>query len=213
MRIIIFGATGNVGRRTVREALSRGHAVTGVIRTKVEKDALPSGAVAQVGDAGSSESIAALIPGHDLVISAVRPAVGSEDHLVAMTGVILTVAAEAGARAIIVGGAARLKIPGEGGLTVLTKPGFLPSDVVDIARACQEQYEMVLTRQEAQWTYISPPAMMLPGERTGQYRFGDDQLVVDREGHSAISMEDFAVAIIDEAEQKNYARKAFTVAY
>jgi putative NADH-flavin reductase len=112
-----------------------------------------------------------------------------------------------------VGGAARLKIPGEGGLTVLTKPGFLPANLLPIATACFEQYKVCETKQEANWTYISPPALLFPGERTGVYRMGYDELVVDQKGRSAISFEDFAVALIDEVELKRFSRMAITVGY
>ena len=211
MNIIIFGATGDVGSRVAKEAVSRGHHVIGVIRNMEKADKLPKGVQARIGNANISRQISELTRGQDLLVSAVRPPEGQEPQLVAMTEAILAGAAESGIRTIIVGGAARLRIPGEE-YTVLSKPGFLPASVVPIARACLEQYQMCLN-SNADWTYITPPALLRPGVRTGQYRLGKDELVVDGEGSSKISMEDFAVAILDEAENKSHQQAAFTAAY
>lgn len=213
MNIIIFGATGDVGSRVAKEAVARGHNVTGVIRSLVKSDKLPAGVKARTGNASISEQVSELSRGYDLIVSAVRPPEGQEPRLVALTEAILAGAAESGVRTIVVGGAARLIVPGEEEHTVLTKPGFLPASVVPIAKACLEQYQMCLENNKVNWTYISPPALLRPGTRTGQYRLGKDELVVDSEGASKISMEDFAVAILDEAENKKHQQTAFTVAY
>lgn len=211
MNIIIFGVTGEVGSRVAKEAVSRGYTVTGVIRSQEKTDRLSAGVKARIGNACQSQQVSELVRDQDLIISAVRPHEGQEPHLVAMTEAILAGAADSGVRAIVVGGAARLRIPGEED-TVLSKPGFLPASVVPIATACLEQYQMCLSNN-ANWTYITPPALLRPGIRTGKYRLGKDELVVDSEGNSQISMEDFAVAILDEAESKEHQRTAFTVAY
>lgn len=130
-----------------------------------------------------------------------------------ITRSILDGVAQSKTRALIVGGAATLKLPGKGDTTVLTAPDFLPKDVIDIARACAEQHDLCRANQEANWIYVSPPAMLIPGARTGHYRLGADELLVDSDGVSQISMEDFAVALIDEAEQVNHQRVRFAVAY
>lgn len=213
MNIIIFGATGDVGSRVAKEAVSRGHSVTGVVRSLEKVDKLPEGVKARIGNASLSKQVSELSRGHDLIVSAVRPPEGQEQRLVTMTEAILGGAAESEVRTIVVGGAARLMIPGEKEYNVLTKPGFLPASVVPIAKACLEQYQMCLKNNNVNWTYISPPALLRPGTRAGQYRLGKDELVVDSEGASKISMEDFAVAILDEAENKKHQQTAFTVAY
>ena len=100
----------------------------------------------------------------------------------------------------------------DGGDTVLTAPGFLPDSVLPIARACQAQYELCLAEREADWCYLSPPAMLMPGDRSGRYRTGGDVLLTDPAGQSRISMEDFAVALLDEAETPHHAGERFTVA-
>ncbi|MEH6475968.1 MAG: NAD(P)H-binding protein [Sneathiella sp.] len=213
MRIILFGAAGNVGSRIANEALSRGHTVTAVVRKTDQLATLSEGVLGQLGDAGDSALVAKLSEGQDLIISAIRPSEGSEHLLPLLTKSLLAGAAQANKRLLIVGGAASLEIPGEKGQTVLTAPGFLPPSVLDIARACAEQHNICRENTETNWTYISPPPMLTPGIRTGQYRLGSDQLVVDENGQSAISMEDFAVALIDEAEQPKHHQTRFTAAY
>jgi putative NADH-flavin reductase len=125
----------------------------------------------------------------------------------------LEAAAVSGVRAIVVGGAASLKFPDGSGHTVLTAPGFLPDAVVPIARACQAQYEYVTSETKPEWSYICPPAMLVPGKRTGHYRLGNDELVVDEQGVASISMEDFAVAVLDEAERAKHTKRRFTVSH
>ena len=110
-------------------------------------------------------------------------------------------------------------MPGLNGHTVLTAPSFLSPEAVPIARACQaqyarqSQYECATEQAAVDWSYLCPPAMLTPGLRTGQYRVGSDTLVTDSEGNSAISMEDFVVAMMDEAETRQHASFRFTDAY
>lgn len=212
MKIIIFGAAGDVGRRTVAEAISRGHSVTAVIRRDAQVELLAPGATPVVADISTHEDPAKLLHGHNVVISALRPPAGQEHLLPGLTETVLAAAAKTDVRALIVGGAASLRLPGKA-TTVLTEPGFLPETVVPIAEACQAQYELILEETKTDWSYLCPPAMLSPGERTGQYLLGSDTLLVDQQGASAISMEDFAVALLDEAEQAVHQRRRFTVAY
>lgn len=83
----------------------------------------------------------------------------------------------------------------------------------DIALACNEQLEVCRAETGVDWAYLSPAALLEPGERTGNYRLGTDELVVDTEGNSTISMEDLAVALLDEAEWPQHHRTRFTAAY
>jgi len=212
MRITIFGAAGDVGSRIVAEALSRGHDVTAVVRRAAGVNRLPSAVRVITADAADPVQVVRQCAGQDLVISAVRPPDGQEQQLVTVTRSILEGAAATGVRVLIVGGAASLKLPGQGEVTVLTADDFLPDSVLDIARACQAQYEACLVEAKADWSYLSPPAMLVPGERTGSYRLGRDELLVDADGQSGISMEDFAVVLLDEAEQPRHQRMRFTAA-
>ena len=213
MKIIVFGARGDVGRRVVAEATARGHEVTAVVRDLAQAASLPADVAVTAADVADVDAAAAAMAGHDLAISAVRPPDGQETALVGLTGAVLVAAARAKVRVLVVGGAASLTVPDGGGHTVLTAPGFLPDEVVPIARACQAQYELVTSNGAADWAYLCPPAMLTPGTRTGHYRVGSDALVVDGDGASAISMEDFAVALVDEAETPRHAGERFTVAY
>ncbi len=213
MNIIIFGAAGEVGSRIVAEALTREHSVTAVVRNTAQLNQFASGVTTRLGDAENIDEVARLTANQDLAISAIRPATGQEHKLITATESILNGVTQSGIRTIIVGGAASLKLPGQGDTTVLTAPDFLPVEVMSIARACFAQHQVCKANQQADWTYLSPPAMLVPGIRTGKFRLGNDELLVDMRGVSQISMEDFAVALLDEAEEPKHRRSRFTAAY
>lgn len=212
MLITIFGATGALGSRIVTEARSRGHDVTAVVRDPARAEGLPAAIDIRTGDASNSAQIAELSAGQDIVISATRPAVGSEHQLVVMATALLAGTSAGGVRLLLVSGAGNLLVPGSNGALAVDDPNIVPPAWQAIARACVEQLEVCRADTEADWTAISPPALLAPGERTGHYRLGQDELLVDADGQSAISMEDFAIAIIDEAEQPCHRGKRFTVA-
>ncbi|WP_199435016.1 NAD(P)-dependent oxidoreductase [Qaidamihabitans albus] len=213
MRITVFGAAGSVGSQAVAEALRRGHEVTAVVRDPARFRELPAAADMRTGDAVRVEDVIALTRGQDVVISSIRPASGRERELLTATSALLSGVARAGSRLLVVGGAATLTVPGTGGTLVLDDARFLPADYREIALACAEQFELCRRDGEADWTYLSPPALLAPGQRTGRYRIGEDELVVDTEGRSRISVEDLAVALLDEAERPRHRRSRFTVAY
>lgn len=197
----------------VAEALARGHDVSAVVRTDAQSATLPEDVTARVADLQSAEQVADIMAGHDLAISALRPPDGEEHRLVPLTQMMLEAASRLSVRVLVVGGAASLEMPDGSGHTVLSAPGFLPEAVVPIARACQAQYKLITGASYADWTYLCPPAMLIPGEHTGRYRIGGDVLLVDQTGKSEISMEDFAVALIDEIESPQHKAARFTVAY
>lgn len=211
MRVTVFGAAGSVGSRIVTEALSRGHEVTGVVRRHAQLSALPPRVAGRIGDATNVEQVAALSAGQDLVISATRPATGNEQDLVAAAKALLAGATKSGARLLLVGGAANLKVPDTGG-RVVDDSRFVPPGVRDIAAACRQQFEVCAANTIADWTYLCPPALLVPGERTGSYRLGRDELLFNSAGKSTISIEDFAVALLDEAEFPRHRQSSFTVA-
>ncbi|AKU94594.1 Dienelactone hydrolase [Labilithrix luteola] len=207
----MFGAAGSVGSRIVGEALLRGHEVTAVVRDESRLSSLPAGARGRIGDATSVDQVAALSAGQDLVISATRPAPGNEQQLVTMAKSLLAGVTRSGVRLLLVGGAASLKVPDTGGLLV-DDARYVPDFVRDIAIACCAQFDVCTADAAADWTYLSPPALLVPGERTGGYRSGGDELLFDSDGTSTISIEDFAVALLDEAESPKHRRSRFTVA-
>ncbi len=213
MKITVLGARGNVGRRVVSEALERGHEVTAVVRSPAQLDDLPAAATARLGDAASADDIAELGAVTDVVINATRPTPGHEDEIVAPTRGLMDGLARTGTRLLIVGGAATLTVPGSDGKTVLEDPRYLPPEARPVAAASAAQQEVCLAETRVDWTYLSPPAQLAPGTRTGRYRVGTDELLIDAEGRSRISMEDLAVALVDKAEHPQRRRQRFTVAY
>lgn len=206
MRIAVFGAGGAVGSRIVAEAVSRGHEVTAVSRHEMP---VPDGVRVRIGDARRADDVEKISAGHDLVISATRPAVGRESELPVVAAAMLDGAARGGVRLLVVGGAATLMVPGAG--APLSRTPEFPAELAAIAQACADQLAACRADATADWTYLSPPADLVPGERTGGYRVGADELLVDADGVSTISMEDFAVALLDEAERPAHRRARFTV--
>lgn len=213
MNITIFGSTGNIGRRILDEALLRGHDVKAVVRKKDDFHKIPHPAQPVIADLSNPDRVAEVAGSSDVIINAVKPPEGMEDEQVGLTEVLLEGAAKLGIRAVIIGGAARLKIGDNSSETVLTAEGFLPERTIPVAKASQAQFELCLHNRIARWTYVSPPLMITPGERTGKYRTGTDTLILDENGKSTISIEDFAVAVLDKVENASFVRDSFTVAY
>ncbi|WP_063009950.1 NAD(P)-dependent oxidoreductase [Nocardia kruczakiae] len=211
MHITVFGAAGAAGSRIVREALSRGHEVTAVGRGE-RSDDLPAAASFRTADATDPAQVKDATAGSDVVISATRPRPGREYELADVAAALLDGLRGTGIRLLVVGGAGDLIVPGTG-TTVMQRPDF-PPDWRPIALACHAQREVFRSATtDVDWTYLSPPALLEPGERRGTYRVGADELVTDSTGASHISMEDLAVALLDEAEVQRHTRTRFTVAY
>lgn len=213
MRIAIVGATGNVGRRVVAEAASRGHEVTAVVRDPARYEELPEGVNPQTGDASNADDMARLSEGQDVVISAIRPPVGREGEVVSTTQALLDGLAQTGVRLLIVGGAACLTVPNSGGTAVIDDPRFVPEKWREIAQASLTQYQTVRAESRVDWAYLCPPPMLEPGERTGKFRLGGDELILDADGNSTISIEDLSVVLLNEAERPQHHQTMFTAAY
>ncbi|MWA11448.1 NAD(P)-dependent oxidoreductase [Streptomyces sp. BA2] len=214
MRITVLGAAGNVGSRVVTEALARGHEVTAVVREPARFPSLHPAATHRTGDAGVPEHVAELSAGQDLVVNATRPAPGREAEHAAISRALLAGLAATGVRLLIVGGAGSLTVPGSGGVLAIDDPAYVPAAWRHIALASNAQYDAVRTADtDVDWTYLSPSALLEPGVRTGTYRLGADELIVDAEGKSSISMEDLAAALLDEAERPEHRRTRFTAGY
>jgi uncharacterized protein len=201
MHITVFGATGAVGSRVVTEAENRGHTVTAVTRS-------PTKPQHRRGDASNVDDVVRL--SGEVVISATRPQPGQEHELAEVARTLLEATAKTGARLLVVGGAGSLNVA-QGG-TVEEQEDF-PAELKPIANACTEQLNVFRDNDTTEWTYLSPPAVLEPGERTGKYRTGADDLIVDEHGNSWISMEDFAVALLDEVERPRNRRTRFTVGH
>lgn len=212
MKIVIFGAGGDVGSRAALEAHGRGHNVTAVGRRLANLDKLPVEVEKATGDARDARVVKSLSADCDLIISSTRPARHNEAELVDVARTMMEVSRDTGIRVIIIGGAATLIQREAGERTVIEDPAF-PTEIRPIAEACQAQHQVCLESCDANWTYMSPPCLLIAGKRTGRFRVGNDHVIVGADGRSVISMEDFAIALIDEAERKEHVRKRFTVGY
>ncbi|MEU2262202.1 NAD(P)-dependent oxidoreductase [Streptomyces sp. NPDC019645] len=211
MKIVLLGATGMVGRRIAAEAVDRGHQVTCVSRSG---EAPVPGVTSTAADAGDTRRVAALAAGHDAVATAlVPPRDGSEprEPFLALNRAVVDAVRAAGvSRLVVVGGAGSLEVaPGE---ELVDQPGF-PTDLRGEALAHRDVLTFYRTVGDLDWTYVSPPAEIAPGERTGNFRLGGDQLLSDDEGRSHISAEDYAAAFVDELERNAHPRTRITVAY
>lgn len=210
MNIVVVAASGTIGKAIVEEALKRKHTVTAAVRQPehfpFEHERLSVTTV----DVLNPASVAAAVRGHEAAISAYGPAPGAERELLTAAASLVEGVQQAGLeRLIVVGGAGSLKT--ESGEWLMDTAGF-PEGVRPLAAAHADAYE-IYRSSELDYTYASPAAIIQPGRRTGMFRIGLDRLVVDENGRSEISVEDFAVAVIDEAEEVNFSRERFTVAY
>ncbi|MCR6481920.1 NAD(P)H-binding protein [Amycolatopsis sp. OK19-0408] len=206
MKIVVAGAAGMVGSRVLTEAARRGHDLVALLRTS-RPDTLPPGVIVAEAE---PDRLPTLFAGADAVVAATRPAPGQEHTVPATTTALLDAAAEAGARILVVGGAAPLRAPG-GGL-VLDDPRYVPPQYRAIAEASATQLAVCQAHQTADWVYLSPPAVLEPGTRTGSYRRGTTALLTLPDGASRVSAEDLAVAVVDELERPSRDRH-FTVGY
>lgn len=206
MKIAVVGASGMAGSRIVAEAVSRRHHVTAVFRRTPPDFPHPDVDVvrADVTDIGH---MSAVLDGADAVVGATRPAPGTEDTVAATVTALLDAAA--GTRVLVVGGAGPLRSP-SGGL-VIDDPAFVPPAWRTIASASTSQLQ-ACEAHPGDWVYLSPPAMLEPGARTGVYRRGTTTILTAEDGVSRISAEDLAVAIVDELENPGRDRH-FTVGY
>ena len=203
MKIALIGVTGRVGSRLLAELLRRGHHVTGIARNTGKLAGQP-GLVLKNADADQPAQLAPLLAGHDAVISALKFATTDAETLIAAVK-------QAGVRRLlVVGGAATLEVaPGH---ILLDAPGF-PAAYRPEAEGGRRFLDILRGERELDWTFLSPPAEFDPGERTGKFRLDTDQLLTDANGKSWISMEDYAIAFVDELEAPKHSRQRFTVGY
>ncbi len=203
MKIAVIGASGRAGSRIIDEALKRGHTATGIARNP-EKIAARAGVAAKKGDLNHAESLTPILKGHDAVISAAR-------FIGANAASLIEAVRKAGVkRLLVVGGAASLEVAP--GALLLHAPTF-PEVAKPEATAGLEFLKVLRGEKELDWVFVSPGALLAPGERLGKYRLGKDQLLKDESGKSSISMEDFAIAMVDELEKPKHHRQRFHAAY
>lgn len=201
-KIALVGASGNAGSRILKELSDRGHQVTAIARAPEKIASLPN-VVARKGDVFDQAGLSALLKGHDAVISSV--------HFTASDPLKLIEAVRASGvpRYLVVGGAGSLEIaPGQ---RVVDRPDF-PAAYKAEATTGAEFLDLLKQEKQLDWTFLSPSAEFVPGERTGKFRIGKDSLLSNDEG-SRISFEDYAIALVDEIEKPQHSRQRFTVGY
>jgi len=215
MKIAIVGATGYVGSRLLAEATARGHEVTAIAR---HPEKLPTGPLIRpaAADVTDVDALAAYFRGARAVIHAYAPPkTGSVrekmDRQRAGTKAILAAMKKAGVgRILAVGGAGTLEVAP--GVRNMDRPDF-PKEWEGGVKSTALIKDLLKQEPDLDWTFLSPSHFLEPGERTGVFRLGGDQLLVGGDGKSRISVEDYAVAMIDELENPAHTGKRFTVGY
>ena len=216
MKIALIGATGFVGTAVLAELASRGHHVTALARNPAKVEARPN-VTAKALDATDSAAVAAAVRGHDAVVSAFNPGWDvPELYAQFMKG---SAAIDAGVEAagvkrlLVVGGAGSLFVAP--GVQMVDTPEFashVPPNIIPGAKAARDALTALRANTALDWTFLSPPALLAPGERSGKYRVGGEQLLMAGEAPAGISVADLAVAIVDEIETPKHVRARFTVA-
>jgi uncharacterized protein len=195
MKIAVIGSTGRAGSRIVSEARGRGHEVTGISRSEI------NGWKKDLWDLTSED-----VKCFDAVISAFATWEDQTLHLKAASH-LDKIMSGLDSRWIAVGGAGSLLVSSN--LKLKDSENF-PADYKNVADGMAMGLDFLLSEGKSNWSYFSPSAEFDPGERTGKYRLGDDYLLIDAEGESNISMEDYAIAMIDVLEQNKFNKKRFT---
>ncbi|NQD92629.1 NAD(P)-dependent oxidoreductase [Pseudomonas sp. CrR25] len=213
MKLALIGASGFVGAAVLQEALNRGHQVTGIVRQPHKLPQHPA-LSAVAGDAYAADALAEALTGHDAVIHAFNPGWGQaqiRERFIQGTQAIYAAVKQAGVRRLlVVGGAGSLYVAP--GLQLIDTPDF-PVAYKEGAEGARQALQLIQQENSLDWSFVSPPALLQPGERTGQFRIGGDQLLMQGEMPANISVADLAVAIIDELERPQHIRQRFTVGY
>lgn len=202
MKIALIGATGRAGSPILQELVRRGHQVTAIVRNP-EKVQAQANVTPKKGDVFDRTGLAALLKGHDAVISAV--------HFLQSDPQVLIGAVKASGvkRYLVVGGAGSLEVAP--GVTLVSTPEF-PAAYKDEATKGGEFLNLLRQEKDLDWTFLSPSVLFFEGPRTGTFRLGKDQLLSNEKG-SSISFEDYAIALADEVEKPAHSRQRFTVGY
>jgi uncharacterized protein len=211
VKVVVFGGSGTLGSRITRELARRGHAVKAVSRAGTPGRARGSLTVALAADVTDAGSVTKVVRGADAVVSAIGPGPGEDATVVlgAARGLLEGLRKAGVHRLLVVGGAGSLEV--SPGIQLADTPTF-PEAWKPVADAHRAALEIYREEPDLEWTVVAPAARIAPGARTGHYRAGGDQLLVDAKGESRISAEDYAVAVADELETPRHVRRRFTVA-
>jgi putative NADH-flavin reductase len=212
MKIAVFGAGGRIGSRIVDEAINRGHDVTAVVRHPEKYTKIHEHLKVAKGDLFNSQDVETGAFNQDAVVSAYSPTNGAPASTITevATPLINGLRQAHVKRLIIVGGAGSLEIaPGK---QLVDTPDF-PEVYKAVALAHREALKIYQKTPDLDWTFASPSAEIMPGERTGKFRTATNQLLTDANGKSHISMEDYAIGIIDEIDSPMHIREVFTIGH
>jgi uncharacterized protein len=212
MTIALIGASGYVGSAILREALWRGHHVTAVVRNTARLIAQP-GLQAIAADVLDTAALTSVLAGHAAVISAFSGHSQAQIREYYGRGLRSIIAAAKQARVprlLVVGGAGSLDVAS--GVQLVDTPHF-PAQWKQTAEGARDALNLLRQERQLDWTMLSPSALLERGIRTGKFRLGADQLLVDAAGESYISLEDYAVAMLDELERPTHSRQRFTAGY
>lgn len=216
LKLVIYGGSGAIGSRIANEAAARGHSVVIVDRSP-KADLAPKGAQVVVGDALDANDVRKNAAGADALISAVvvRPAPTADFALRVVKTYVEALRGQPGpkkTRLFVVGGASSL-LNAQGQRIIDSRPATLSTAAMGEVRSSVDSLDYLRTVDDVTWTFFSPAGNIRPGARTGRFRLGTETIVVDDKGQSAISMEDYAVATLDELERPQFLNKRFTVGY
>lgn len=213
--VTLIGASGFVGTAILNELLARGHRVTAVVRNPGKIGIKSPSLTVVQADVTDTSALVAACKGRDAVISAYNPGWTNPniyEETLRNYPLILEAVRQSGVRRLLcVGGAGTLFCAP--GLRVVDS-GVIPDAIMGGVRSLGEFYlNTLMNEKEIDWIFFSPAGTLEPGKRTGKFRLGKDNLIVDENGNSHISVEDYAVAMVDELEMPQHHRERFTIGY
>lgn len=216
MKVALIGASGFVGSAILNELIQRGHTVTAIVRNP-EKVKQAENVTAVKANALNEDEVAGAVRGHDVVVNAFNPGWNNpniyEESLQGAKAIQEGTKKAGVKRLFVMGGGGSLYIaPGQ----QLVDSSDFPADWKAGALAAREYLNIIKNEQELDWTFLSPAIEMHQGTagiRKGTYRTGLENPVFNEEGRSVISVEDMAIAIVDELENPKHIRQRFTVGY
>ncbi len=212
MNIALIGASGFIGSAVLAEALSRGHQVSALV-SRPERLTAHAQLRALKADVQDSAALAAQLKGHQAVISAFSGHAHADVlgyYLKGFRSIVQATKQADVSRLLVVGGAGSLEVAPS--VLLIDTPQF-PEAYKATAEGARQALQLLREEPHLDWTLLSPSLMIVPGERTGRFRLGGDQLLFSAAGDSRISVQDYAMAMIDELEHPAHRRARFTVGY
>ncbi|AKO92075.1 NAD(P)-dependent oxidoreductase [Priestia filamentosa] len=207
MRIGIIGASGKAGNLILKEAVDRDHEVTAIVRNagKIENkevDVLEK----NIFDLKKED-----LQKFNVVVNAFNAPHGEEQQHIEAGRVLIEALKGTDTRVLVVGGAGSLYVDKEEKTRLFDTPDF-PEAYLPTATNMGKSLEEFKKTEDVKWTHLSPAAFFDPaGKRTGEYKTGGEQLILNNKGESYISYEDYAIAVVDEIENPKHIKQRFSV--